>query len=106
MQQKYVPEYTSFVFKMAAEVEDNVECSVASFMEELQRNESLYNKFSKDYKNKQVRDTWRNFLYLYVSTLTLESCTVRVVLSSDISPEPKIYAFCVFVYPFAFVEHH
>ena len=41
---------------MGAEVEGNVECSVASFMEELQRYESLYNKFSKDYKNKQVRD--------------------------------------------------
>ena len=43
-------------YKMAAEVEGNVECSVASFMEELQRYESLNNKFSKDYKNKQVRD--------------------------------------------------
>ena len=41
---------------MAAEVEGSVECSVPSFMEELQRYESLYNKFSKDYKNKQVRD--------------------------------------------------
>ena len=41
-------------FKMAAEVEGNVKCSVAFFMEELQRYESLDNKFSKDYK--QVRD--------------------------------------------------
>ena len=56
-QQKCVPEYSSFVFKMAAEVEGNVECSVASFMKELQRGESLYHKFSNDYKNKQVRDT-------------------------------------------------
>ena len=43
MQQKCDPEYTSFVFKMAAEVEGNVEFSVASFMEERQRYESLYN---------------------------------------------------------------
>ena len=57
MQQKCVPEFTSFVFKMAAEVEGNVESSVASFMEELQRYESLYNKFSEDHNNKQVRDT-------------------------------------------------
>ena len=56
MQQKCVPEYTSFIFKMAVEVEGSVECSVASFMEELQRYKSLYSKFSKDYKNKQVRD--------------------------------------------------
>ena len=42
--------------RMAAEVEGNVECSVASFMEELQRYECLYNKFSKDYKIKQVGD--------------------------------------------------
>ena len=43
------------------------------------------------------------FVYRHVSTLALEeSCTVRVVLS----PEPKIYAFCVLVYPFAFVEQH
>ena len=41
---------------MGAEVEGNVECSVASFMEELQRYESLNNKFSKGYKNKHVRD--------------------------------------------------
>ena len=39
---------------MAVEVEGNVKCSVAFFMEELQRYESLNNKFSKDYK--QVRD--------------------------------------------------
>ena len=56
MQQKCVPECTSFVIKMAVEVEGSVECSIASFMEELQRYESLYNKFLKDYKNKQVRD--------------------------------------------------
>ena len=43
-------------FKMAAEVEGNVKCSVTFFMEELQRYEFLNNKFSKDYKNKQVRD--------------------------------------------------
>ena len=51
----YISEYTLF-FKMGAEVEGNVECSVASFMEELQRYESLNNKFSKGYKNKHVRD--------------------------------------------------
>ena len=38
---------------MGAEVEGNIECSVASLMEELQRYESLNNKFSKGYKNKQ-----------------------------------------------------
>ena len=51
----YISEYTLF-FKMGAEVEGNVGCSVASFMEELQRYESLNNKFSKGYKNKHVRD--------------------------------------------------
>ena len=45
---------------MAAEVEDRVECSVSSFMEELQRFECLYNKFSNNYKKKQVRDNcWK-----------------------------------------------
>ena len=40
--------------------QDGVECSVPSFMEELQRYECLYNKFSKDYKAKQVRDNcWK-----------------------------------------------
>ena len=52
MQQKCVPECTSFVFNMAAEIEGDVECSVAAFMEELQRYESLCNKFSKDYMQK------------------------------------------------------
>ena len=56
MQQKCVPECTSFVFNMAAEIEGDVECWVTAFMEELQRYESLCNKFSKDYKKKQVRD--------------------------------------------------
>ena len=37
-------------------MEGNVKCSVALFMEELERYESLNNKFSKDYKDKQVRD--------------------------------------------------
>ena len=41
---------------MGAEVEGNVECSVAFFIEELQRYEFLNNKFSKGYKNKHVRD--------------------------------------------------
>ena len=47
MQQKSVPECTSFVFNMAAEVEGDVECSVAAFMKELQHYECLYNKLKK-----------------------------------------------------------
>ena len=149
MQQKCVPEYTSFVFKMAAEVEGNVECSVASFMDFSAMNPS---KFSKDYKNKHVRDNcwlalgkkfnmtaeeaekkyksirssygrWlrklkkvpsgsgrRTYLKIFSLSSCFNSCTesstVRVVLSSGVSPQPKIYAFCVFVYPFAFIEQH
>ena len=53
---KNVSQNAPLVFNMAAEVESDVECSVASFMEELQRYKCLYNKFSKDYKKKQVRD--------------------------------------------------
>ena len=56
MQQKCVPVCTSFVFNMAADVEGDIECSVASFMEELQRNECLHHKCLKDHKKKQVRD--------------------------------------------------
>ena len=41
---------------MGAEVEGNVGCSVASFMDELHCYESLNNKFSKGCKNKHVRD--------------------------------------------------
>ena len=53
MQQKCVPIHL-FCFQNGGG--GNVECSAASFMEELQRYESLYSKFSKDHKNKQVRD--------------------------------------------------
>ena len=119
MQQKCVPEYTCSVFKMAAELEGNVECSVASFMEELQRYESLYSKFSKDYKNKQVRDNgwlalgkkfnmtveeaekkyksirssygrWlRNFLYLHVSTLAQSLVQSELFSPLIYRPNPK-----------------
>ena len=57
---KNVSQNALLCFKMAAEVESCVECSVPSFMEELQRYECLYIKFSKDYKAKQVRDNcWK-----------------------------------------------
>ena len=156
MQQKYVPEYTSFVFKMTAKVLGNFECSVACFMEDFPRYESLCNKFSKDYKNKQEvqYDSGRSrekvlehSLKLRVMAAKVEEgpvgfwngyrafcrrlCKSRVartahrpqntlfmfhllhlslpqseLFSPLIYRLNPIYAFCVFVHPFTFVEQH